>query len=647
MKNKMLEAALYYATEKHWPIFPVGPTKQPFPGTNGVMDATTDPKKIKEFWTRWPGANIALDVGGANMMALDFDPGHSKEDLRKALGGALEETALRQRTPRGGEHWFYEIASDEVVSPSSSKLAPHVDVRSFHSYVLLAPSKTSDGVYTWESEGKPSFRSDEMVRLSNIAREKHKNRDEWIIEPDLPENIAAAEAWLATEAKIAIEGQGGDHAAYATAAMMRSFGLSQETALDSMWRVWNPRCKRPWDADEFDHFEAKVANGYSYCTSPPGNITRAYQTAKHRQLFKPVAVALPTGRELTAGRFRFVDGEGMEHIRPPDWLVSDFLPAGAYALLYGAPGTFKTFIALDIALTIATGATFPWEGVWLPNQFGPVLFALGEGRPEFAKRKRAWEQTHWEGQRVKNLILSDPVPLVSEDWKPFIEGALAMSPEGYKMVVLDTVGRAMQGLNENAQEHASKFTQMVEVLQGELGATVLALHHTGYGEDKRARGSSVFQADADTVVRLDRENKDYVISLTMTKQKDAPEWDKAKWLELRKVDLGEGVDSLAAVKADPKNVAKSKASRDTGEKKDKLTDEIVDVAVVEILKSNPAKAWNTKDLAECVARKIATEDGRSPKAGTIEKHILPDLRQTKGTFSFACYDDATKRWRAR
>lgn len=644
MANQLLEAALAYA-KRGWPVFPTRADKTPYT-TNGVIDATTDPARIKKWWDQWPKANVAMDVGGAGMMVIDLDPGHDLAEL-KANVGKLPDTKLIQKTPRGGTHLFFTLDKGEIVANSTSKLARSCDVRSFHGYVLLAPSRTDNGAYVWESEGKPAFRSDELVRLSNIAKEKSGDRDNWIIEPDLEENVADAIKWLKSDAKIAIEGQGGDAMAYATAAHLKSFGISQSLALDLMWEWWNPRCVPPWGADEIDHLEQKVANGYSYNTSPPGNITRAYQTAKHRQLFSPVSVALPTGREITAGRFRFVDGEGMEHIRPPDWLVPDFLPAGAHAILYGAPGTFKTFIALDIALTIATGATFPWEGVWLPNQFGPVLFSLGEGRPEFAKRKRAWEQTHWEGQRVKNLILSDPVPLVSEDWKPFIEGALAMSPDGYKLVVLDTVGRSMQGLNENAQEHASKFTQMVEVLQGELGATVLALHHTGYGEDKRARGSSVFQADADTVVRLDREGKDYTISLTMTKQKDAPEWDKAKWLELRKVDLGGGVDSLAAVKADPKNVAKSKASRDTGEKNDKLTDEIVDVAVMEILKSNPTKAWNTKDLAECVARKIATEDGRSPKAGTIEKHILPDLRQTKGTFSFACYDDTTKRWRAR
>ena len=63
--------------------------------------------------------------------------------------------------------------------------------------------------------------------------------------------------------------------------------------------------------------------------------------------------------------------------------------------------------------------------------------------------------------------------------------------------MLDTVGRAMQGVNENAQEHASNFTRLVDRLRHELGATVLALHHTGHETSTRARGSSVFGADAD------------------------------------------------------------------------------------------------------------------------------------------------------
>ncbi|MDE2469331.1 MAG: bifunctional DNA primase/polymerase, partial [Bradyrhizobium sp.] len=347
-------AALAYA-RRGFPIFPCRADKTPYIA-GGVLKATTDPAQIKTWWQAWPAANIALDVGGAGMMVVELDS--YKPDFKPEAVAALNlpETLLRQRSPRGGEHLFYALQPGELVAMSAGKLAPGVDVRSFHSYVLLAPSRTADGPYVWESEGKPAFRTDAMVALANTARAKSDDRDNWTIEPDLPENVAAATKWLREDARVAIEGVNGDATAYATAAHLKSFGISEPLALDLMWEHWNPRCSPPWSADQIDHFERKVQNGYCYNTSPPGNITEAYRMAKQSELFKPVELpALPGGRQSGRGRFRFIDREGIDHLEPPSWLVADLLPVGGYGVLVGAWGSFKTFLALDLALTVATG----------------------------------------------------------------------------------------------------------------------------------------------------------------------------------------------------------------------------------------------------------------------------------------------------
>ena len=215
----LAEAALTYVRERGWPIFPISPMgKTPLisqdDGGNGVLDATTDERQIREWWSKYPKANIGLDVGGAGMMALDLDPGHDLAELQRAIG-RLPDTRLRQRTPRGGKHLFYALNEGEIVAASASKLAPCVDVRSFHSYVLLAPSKTKDGGYCWEVEDwpapRPAHRTDEMVRLSNSATRKSGNRDTWIIEPDMAAHVERARDWLLKTAQVAVSGQGGDH----------------------------------------------------------------------------------------------------------------------------------------------------------------------------------------------------------------------------------------------------------------------------------------------------------------------------------------------------------------------------------------------------------------------------------------------------
>ncbi|MEK9724838.1 MAG: bifunctional DNA primase/polymerase, partial [Rhodospirillaceae bacterium] len=217
-----------------------------------------------------------VDVGAAGMMALDLDPGHNINTVIERFNG-LPETALRSSTPRGGTHLFYRLKPGETVAPSASKVAPHIDVRSLNSYVLLPPSRTDAGSYEWVLTGEPALRTDRMVEVCNTARIKTTDRDEWKIAPDLPENVEAAIRWLTSEARVAVEGQGGDAVAYATAAMLKSFGISEIKASELMWEHWNPRCLPPWDGGEWDHFATKVRNGYSYNTSPPGNITAAYR----------------------------------------------------------------------------------------------------------------------------------------------------------------------------------------------------------------------------------------------------------------------------------------------------------------------------------------------------------------------------------
>lgn len=632
----LLEAALAYAG-RGWPIFPARADKTPYT-EHGVIEATTNRETITDWWARWPRANIAMDVGGANMMVLDLDPGHSIKELEASVG-PLPATQLEAHTPRGGRHLFYALDPGEVVPPSASKLADHVDVRSFHSYVLLSPSRTDDGAYTWQVEGKPGYRSDEMIRQASVMREKSRDRDNWVIEPDLPENVASATQWLAKDAKISIDGQGGDSTAYATAAMLKSFGISKSNAFDLMWEHWNPRCQPPWDNSQVDHLEEKINNGYSYNTSPPGNITEAYRVAKNQSLFTPVRTENLQGNEFISGRFRIVDRAGMDAISPPEWVIPGVLPLQSYAMLYGPFDTYKTFVALDLALSIATG--FASESNWVVTRPGPVLFLAGEGRSGITSRVKAWEQIHWQGNPAEDFYLGDPVPRVSEDVTPLIEAAKRLRPE-FRLVVIDTVGRAMQGLNENAQENASAFTALVQMIQVELGAAVLAIHHTGHDtKSTHARGSSVFGADADALFRMEKIEDDSRRMVVMHnhpdeggKQKDAAPWDKPKHLNMRLVALSPTLDTLVPVTA-AKPVQSTAGEDLTG------VAMVLDAAIVSVLKANKLKAWTTRDLAEVVAMRDDIDVGSK----SLQNKYMRVLRETKGTAASTAYDPLTKRWR--
>jgi hypothetical protein len=63
-----LDAALAYAA-RGWPVLPLRgkvPRIRKAAGGSGVHDATTDLEQIKQWWTKWPDANIGIACGEAS-----------------------------------------------------------------------------------------------------------------------------------------------------------------------------------------------------------------------------------------------------------------------------------------------------------------------------------------------------------------------------------------------------------------------------------------------------------------------------------------------------------------------------------------------------------------------------------------------------
>src|SRR5829696_4145564 len=65
----------------------------------------------------------------------------------------------------------------------------------------------------------------------------------------------------------------------------------------------------------------------------------------------------------------------IRHMADPPWLVEGILAEGAFAALYGKPGVYKSFFALELSFSIATGLT--WAG--RPVRSGRVIYIAAEG----------------------------------------------------------------------------------------------------------------------------------------------------------------------------------------------------------------------------------------------------------------------------
>jgi len=568
----LVDWARYYATEKGWPILPVKTDKTPFT-EHGVHDATTNPTEIEEWWSKWPNANIGFAVGEVDMMALDLDPGHDMKVLEGNVG-PIPETPLQARTPRGGFHKYLRLKRHEKVAMSASKLAPHVDVRSFNSYTLLPPSRTKDGEYTWESQGKPSFRTDQMVKACNAPKERHEDYDTWIIEADLPENIDLAIKWLTEEADIAVEGQGGDHMAYKTGAAMKSFGLSMATAQELMWDHWNLRCSPPWKPSDIDHFNQKVVNAYAYNNSPPGNLTQAYRDAEVSALFEPVvrlvcnkgenlereALNQPREKELAElakaheppTLFKVMQAalgndvasfpaiplynlDELADLPDPEWDMELLIGRGKMGMIVGKWGDYKTFISLSIAVSLA--GQLPWPAVAdggckqykVPKALRVLYIAAEGGAADYNKRIGAEKENRKEVDLESvngNFVLataSAPLDKIAGQRAiaDAIERATKMMGGAPEVIFCDTLAKSMAG-EENSNTEMGKVQRAAAAIQRYLDCTFIFVHHTGKGEDKSGRGASSMPAGLDFLIHVKGEGEIMVATVNVEKQKDAP-----------------------------------------------------------------------------------------------------------------------------
>ena len=200
---------------------------------------------------------------------------------------------------------------------------------------------------------------------------------------------------------------------------------------------------------------------------------------------------------------------------PPEWLVPGFMPANALGMLVGAPGTAKTFLALDLSLAIACKKD--WHGHAI-ERTGPVLYVAAEGIPGLYPRVEAWKYVHDVTGRAGVYFVRDGINLLEPTaGQQLLEiaGSLPLPPV---LAVFDTLHRLTPGGDENDGAHASRVIGNLDVLRRGTGATCLLLHHPN-AAGQRERGHSAFRGAMDAMWQLKAE--DDVRVLECEKMKDA------------------------------------------------------------------------------------------------------------------------------
>ena len=221
--------------------------------------------------------------------------------------------------------------------------------------------------------------------------------------------------------------------------------------------------------------------------------------------------------------FRWYTVEDLAQLTAPAPLLGDMIAAESFGMMYGAQGATKTFHALGMSLSIATGHS--WHGVDVTQ--GPVAYILGEGRGGINARVEAWRNAHGIPDGTPFRLLPQPVDFL----EPTQVSALLASLEAWdvppKLVVIDTLYRCFGG-SENDTGDMAAFIAGVGRLQRETGSAVLALHHPGH-DATRGRGHSALPQAVDTIIRVERDKDSGLVTLSCDKQRDGVPFAKRQF----------------------------------------------------------------------------------------------------------------------
>ena len=457
-----------------WTMFPIKPgLKVPAFRGDWRLNGSSDPDQI-EAW-RDAGYDLAVDCGASGLLVVDLD---GEAGLATAESMDLPPTYTVQ-TPRGGKHLYYV----GVGATSVQKLGLKVDTRGTGGYVIWEGPG-----YEPTDERPPMLLPDWIVPALNVQKDRKVSTG---AELDLPPNITRALSYLSIR-RPAIEGEGGNEHSYQTAAALRDQGISEDRALELMLEDWNERCLPPWEADDLAQI---VHNAWAY-----GQNEEGAQAFDFDPLTRFAGIA-PSPPSSIPADDPFKPWKPSELLLrpPPEFYFPGIIPKESVGALIAPSDSGKSFFALHLGLTLATGI----EG--MGRVAGPprdVLYIPMEGSRDIShNRLPAWQQRHGVSQELidhMRVVENFPDVLDGERVAQLIQRQRDAGLN-VEMLLVDTYGRAMgeADLDENKAAEVRRFVRQMERIKRLMGCTVLLVHHTAKDKSNTSAGSYALQADCD------------------------------------------------------------------------------------------------------------------------------------------------------
>lgn len=230
---------------------------------------------------------------------------------------------------------------------------------------------------------------------------------------------------------------------------------------------------------------------------------------------------------------------------PPEYLVGRMIRRPSLTCCYGAPGSLKSMLLMDLAACVATGerwlAPLPSSnGGSYAVPRGPVLwFDADNGERRLRERFPALLQGRGDGSEPLIRAISLPTPPLDMSAYGGLDPSLLaqqIEETGALLCVLDNLGTISGGMDENSSDMVGVMANLRQVAEA-TGAALMVIHHSrkgnagGNGSRKgdSLRGHSSIEASLDLALLIERDGSDITMQSTKTRDNEVPA-SMLRWL---------------------------------------------------------------------------------------------------------------------
>lgn len=440
----------------------------------GVKDATKDIATLREWWERWPRANVGIATGAASgIVVLDVDPdkggGHSLAELKQHHGAPPQTPTVL--TGGGGRHLYFTAPS--VPIRNKVGLAPGLDLRGDGGYVVAPPSVHASGNrYRWA----PGLSPDEM-QLAPMP--------DWLFKiatEDRRKNGTAPGARDTVR-----EGARNDYLT-SVGGFLRARGLNQQGVEAALVALNSAVCSPPLSEEEVRGVAASVSR------YPPGRASDDL----------PGNDVTPTGRGALSHDYPFHTARELAARTPPrvPWIANPYVAKGTITELSGKlKSSGKTTFLMHLVAAVLNGGDFLGH----PTVKTKVVYLTEERETTL---RQALERAGLQDREDLLIRFYSEKP-AGTAWKVMAEDSVREAlNRGAGLLIVDTLPQFSE-LRGDAENNVGDALEAIRPLQeaAAQGLAVIVVRHdrkSGGEVGDSARGSTAFGGAVDIVISLRR-----------------------------------------------------------------------------------------------------------------------------------------------